>query len=145
MMPHPQPGVLLEPNQSALFLVLRGLDSEQFVGQHLLDAHPLYAPPELYYWVREQKSASAEVDYVTAVGSQIVPVEVKSGKTGTLKSLQIFVREKNRSIGVRISSQPPSVTDNQISLPGAEPTPFKLLSLPFYLVGHLGRLVQSVH
>lgn len=135
-------GVLDYEKEDDLQLVNQGKMSEQFVGQHLLDARPLYAPPELYYWMREQKSASAEVDYVTAFGSKIVPVEVKSGKTGTLKSLQMFVREKKCHLGVRISSHLPSVTETQTRLPGTDATPFKLLSLPFYLVEQLGRIVQ---
>jgi predicted AAA+ superfamily ATPase len=137
-------GILDYEKEDDLQLVNQGKISEQFVGQHLLDVRPLYAPPELYYWVREQKSASAEVDYVTALGSQIIPVEVKSGKTGTLKSLQIFVREKNRSVAVRISSRSPSFTNAQTNLPGTEAIPFQLLSLPFYLLGQLERLVRTI-
>jgi predicted AAA+ superfamily ATPase len=137
-------GFLDYEKEDDLQLVNQGKISEQFVGQYLLDMRPLYAPPELYYWVREQKSASAEVDYVIALGSQIVPVEVKSGKTGTLKSLQIFIKEKNRQVAVRISSQIPSVADVQTSLPGSESTPFQLISIPFYLVGQLERLMSTV-
>lgn len=115
-----------------LQLVNQGKISKQFVGQHLMYLRPPYAPPELYYWMREQKSASAEVDYVVAQGANVVPVEVKSGKTGMLRSLQIFVKEKNRPMAVRISSQPPSVVET-----GA----FTLINLPFYMVGQFGRLI----
>lgn len=135
-------GILDYEREDDLQLVNQGKISEQFVGQHLLDLRPLYAPPELYYWMREQKSSGAEVDYVTALGTQIVPIEVKSGKTGTLKSLQIFVSEKKCSLGVRISSHPPSVTETQTHLPNTDSVPFKLLSLPFYLVGQLERLTR---
>lgn len=128
-------GVLDYEKSDDLQRVNQGKVSKQFVGQHLLDARPLYAPPELVYWAREQKNSSAEVDYVTAQGSQIVPVEVKSGKTGTLKSLQIFMKEKKCRKGVRICSQPPSVTE----------TPsFTLVSIPFYLVGQFGRMCGSI-
>lgn len=125
-----------------VLLVNQGKISEQFVGQHLLDVRPPYAMPELYYWAREQKSASAEVDYVMAIGSYVMPVEIKAGKTGSLKSLQQFVREKNRPLGVRICSQHPSLTEARTSIPGANNVPFRLLSLPFYLVGQLERLVR---
>lgn len=128
-----------------LQLVNQGKISEQFVGQHLMDLRPPYAPPELVYWVREQRNAAAEVDYVVAFGSNIIPVEVKSGKTGTLKSLQMFVKEKGRTLAVRISSQLPSVVEARISLPGTEPVPFTLVSLPFYLVEQLGRIVGRGH
>lgn len=128
-------GVLDYEKSDDLQLVNQGKVSEQFVGQHLLDARPLYTPPELVYWAREQKNSSAEVDYVTAQGSQIVPVEVKSGKTGTLKSLHIFVKEKKCRKGVRFCSQIPSVT---------ETPPFTLVSIPFYLVGQVSRLCESI-
>lgn len=116
-----------------LQLVNQGKISEQYVGQQLLDLRPLSSPPELVYWAREQKNASAEVDYVIPVDSRVVPVEVKSGKTGTLRSLQIFAHEKKRSLGIRICSQPPSVVDAQ----------FTLMSLPFYLVGQIMRLAGT--
>ncbi len=50
-----------------------------------------YKKPELYYWVRETKSSSAEIDYVISNGSDIIPIEVKAGKTGRLKSLHQFI------------------------------------------------------
>ena len=68
-------------------LVNEGKLAEQFVGQHLFN--PL-EPPQLTYWLREQKTANAETDYVTASGNQVIPIEVKAGKSGTLKSLQQF-------------------------------------------------------
>jgi uncharacterized protein len=135
-------GALDYEREDDLQLVNQGKLSEQFVGQHLLDIRPPYAPPELYYWVREKRNAAAEVDYVAAVGPTIVPVEVKSGTTGTLKSLQLFVKEKHRHVTVRISSQLPSMVKTRTSLPGIEPLPFVLYSLPFYLVGQFGRLMQ---
>lgn len=135
-------GALDYEREEDLQLVNQGRISEQFVGQHLMDMRPPYAPPELYYWMREQKNSAAEVDYVVAMGSKVVPVEVKSGKTGTLKSLQLFVNEKDRTLGVRISSQLPSVVTTQTRLPNAAPRPFTLINLPFYLIGQLDRLVK---
>ena len=58
-------------------LVNEGKLAEQFVGQHLLNP---FEPPRWTYWLRESKSANAEVDYVTASGNKIIPIEVKSGK-----------------------------------------------------------------
>ncbi len=43
---------------------------------------------------REAKGSAAEVDYLWQKGEQILPVEVKAGKTGTLKSLRLFLSEK---------------------------------------------------
>jgi len=46
--------------------------AEQFVGQEIL------VPQQggLYYWNRQAKSSTAEVDYLTVLNSRIHPVEV---------------------------------------------------------------------
>lgn len=128
---------------SNLLLVNAGAVCEQAVGQHLLHSLPEYQPPDAFFWVREKGGASAEVDYVVTEGQTVVPVEVKAGKTGTLKSLHAFLREKHRTLGVRLNSDPPSLLDAQTSLAGAADVPFQLLSLPLYLVGHIRRLVRD--
>ena len=48
---------------------------------------------KMYYWSRAQKSSAAEVDYLLVRNGEIVPVEVKSGSLGRLKSLQVFMDE----------------------------------------------------
>ena len=120
-----------------------GAICEQLIGQHLLFSQPPYYEPELYYWLREKKNSAAEVDYVIAEGALIVPVEVKAGKSGTLKSLHLFLREKKRSFGVRFNSDRPSVLESQTALPGDANIAYRLLSLPLYLVGQLRRLIHQ--
>ncbi len=118
-----------------LNLVHSGMLAEQFIGQHLLYMKPYYEPPHLYYWRREMKSSQAEIDYVISYRQKIIPIEVKAGKTGTLKSLHLFMAEKNALLGVRFSSQLPSlVSDSQGKT---------LLSLPLYMVGQLTRLLSE--
>ena len=51
-------------------------------------------PPSLYYWQRGKKGAEAKIDYVIQYEGQILPIEVKAGTTGTLKSLHQFIKEK---------------------------------------------------
>ena len=74
-----------------ILLVNSGAVCEQFIGQHLLHSHESYREPELYYWVREKKNSAAEVDYLLDYGSMIIPIEVKAGTTGRLKSLHYRV------------------------------------------------------
>jgi len=50
---------------------------------------------ELTYWLREGRASNAEVDFVMAFESQIVPIEVKAGGRGSLRSLHQFVGEKH--------------------------------------------------
>ena len=64
------------------------------------------------------------VDYVTTVGQQIVPVEVKAGKTGTLKSLHAFLTEKGRNLGLRFNSDRPSLLDAKTSIAAGANRPF---------------------
>jgi predicted AAA+ superfamily ATPase len=114
-----------------LILLNRGAIAEQFVGQELLAYQDPYDEPQLYYWSREEKSSQAEVDYVININSTILPIEVKSGKTGTLKSLHLFIQEKKLNIGIRISSNPLQLHDN-------------ILSIPFYLIHQLKRLITTL-
>ena len=59
--------------------------------------------PELYYWHRDAPNATAEVDFVIQHGNGVLPVEVKAGLRGSMKSLRLFMAEKHIDIGVRAS------------------------------------------
>ena len=69
-----------------LLSLYRGSLAEQFVGQELLSAGQ-----DLYYWSREAKSSLAEVDYLIDKNRKIYPIEVKSGPSGKLRSLHLFL------------------------------------------------------
>lgn len=118
--------------------------AEQLVGQELRAARPLYQDPALFYWSREQRSANAEVDYVIQLQAEIIPVEVKAGTSGQLRSLHQFLREKRRSLAVRFDASPPSLLDTQVTLPDGTPLTFRLLSLPLYLCGQLRRILGQL-
>ena len=119
--------VLLQEN---FFALNRGSTMEQFVGQELLAYMKAGEPESLHYWSRDKKGSSAEVDYVVAVDDQIVPIEVKAGSTGRLKSLQVFLGEKKYSLGVKISMDSLSVKNN-------------ILCVPAYMIQSLPRLVRN--
>ncbi|MBM4080879.1 MAG: ATP-binding protein [Planctomycetes bacterium] len=123
-----------------VLLVNNGAVCEQFIGQHLFYSGPFYQEPELYCWMREKSTSSAELDFVIAIGTSVVPVEVKAGKTGMLKSLHQFLREKGRDFGLRFNSEAPTLLDAQTALPDGRNRPFRLLSLPLYMVGQARRL-----
>jgi predicted AAA+ superfamily ATPase len=124
-----------------LITVNEGALAEQFIGQQLLCAAPAFEDPQLFYWIREARNANAELDFVISRHQDILPVEVKAGKTGTLRSLFQFLREKNRQWAVRFHLRPPVLED--IKLPGDESRTIHLLSLPLYLVGQLDRLLAE--
>jgi predicted AAA+ superfamily ATPase len=126
-----------------VILVNSGAVCEQFVGQHLLYSRPFFEEPELYYWSREKRQSAAEVDYVQSIGAQLIPIEVKAGKSGRLKSLHLFLKEKKRTFGLRFSTDLPSLLEAQTAVPGTKPVQYRLLSLPLYMVGQARRLCQE--
>lgn len=77
-----------------------GMLAEQFIAQELLCIQPAWLSPELFYWSREEKNSNAEIDFIFQHKNNIYPVEVKAGKTGTLKSMQMYLYEKKHHKGL---------------------------------------------
>ena len=92
---------------------------ESYVGQELLAYFPVHLSAKLHYWHRELRSSNAEVDYVIPAGDRVLPLEVKSGATGHLKSMRIFLESRKdiSSYGVRFSSHNFSVLPDLHSYP----------------------------
>ena len=76
-----------------LLAIYNGALAEQFVGQELLAAHDF----ELYFWSRQSKSSLAEVDYVSVIQNNVIPIEVKSGAAGHLRSMHSFLEHYPQS------------------------------------------------
>ncbi|MEO6596245.1 MAG: DUF4143 domain-containing protein [Planctomycetota bacterium] len=131
-------------NVADLTLVNEGQLAEQWVGQELRACRAFDQEPALFTWIREARTSNAEVDYVLQVGVRVVPVEVKAGATGTLRSLHVMVREKGLDLAVRVNSEPLHLSTVTTSLPVGEQHTFRLLSVPFYLVGELPRLIREL-
>jgi predicted AAA+ superfamily ATPase len=92
-------------------VINKGAIAEQYAGLEILKAGSCYRPESLYFWHREAKSSNAEVDYVVQQGQQIIPVEIKSGRQGSMQSLHLFLQEKKAPYGVRFSLENFSVYD----------------------------------
>jgi predicted AAA+ superfamily ATPase len=109
----------------------RGEIAESFVGQELVCyAHP-ESKAELYFWKRKEKNSSAEVDYLVQRQEHIMPIEVKSGHGGTLRSLRLFLESHLKSnAAIRFSYLNYSVID-------------KLDSRPLYAVASLAHDSQK--
>lgn len=113
-----------------------GMLAEQFVGQELISGNKPFTDGKLFYWMREKKNANAEIDYLLQHENKLYPVEVKAGKTGTLKSLHQYLHEKKMKTGIRFNLDKPSIGDFSISMQniGANTSlNYKLISLPLYL------------
>jgi len=83
---------------SDITLVNEGGIAEQLVGQELLAYSSCREKGHLYYWHREAKSSNAELDYIIESEGKVIPIEVKSGFKGTIKSLQLFINEKKTEL-----------------------------------------------
>jgi predicted AAA+ superfamily ATPase len=126
-----------------LSIINKGAIAEQVVGQMLRTISPFYVEPALYYWHRDAEGASAEIDYVIQHGNQVIPIEVKAGSTGSLKSLHLFMESKEKEIAIRINSDIPSKTKINVRGTAGQPVVYTLLSIPFYLTGQIPRLLNS--
>jgi predicted AAA+ superfamily ATPase len=81
----------------------KGSIAEAFVGVEFIKYSQETEKKQLYYWHREKRGSNAEVDYLIEERTEIVPVEIKSGSTGKMQSLNLFINEKKSSKGIRIS------------------------------------------
>ncbi|MBO9666403.1 MAG: ATP-binding protein [Bdellovibrio sp.] len=116
-------------------LLVKGPLVEQFVAQHLFFQSEGFMEPELFYWLRDKKAQNAEVDFVMTIDGQIVPVEVKSGKGGRLKSLMVFMKEKELPVALRTDINLPSseLIDQKINESMGRSV-FELKNMPLYLI-----------
>jgi len=129
------------------FLSLRFVNSgklaEQFVAQQFLQCSPSYERPALYYWMREGKTNNAEVDFVVAVGDRVVPVEVKAGESGSLRSLLVFAAQKKTDVALRFDTNVPSMQEVSAKTTdkSGQQVNYRLLSLPLYMAGEASRIL----
>ncbi len=121
--------------------------AEQFIGQEFISLPPYFKDTKMYYWIRDKRNAQAEIDYLIQANNQIIPVEVKTGKTGTLKSLHVFITEKKKDKAIRFNTDVPSLTHIKTSInidKTLKEVKFQLLSLPLYLASEYERLLNEV-
>jgi predicted AAA+ superfamily ATPase len=126
-------------------LINQGAIAEQFIGQHLQAMLANKPNRELNYWLREGRSSNAELDFVIGLGGNITPIEVKSGATGTLKSLHQFMGSKQAPLAIRFDTQQPTVhqIDTVINInKQRKQIKYPLISLPLYLVERLDAIVN---
>lgn len=125
-------------------LINGGAIAEQVVGQLLRTTDLPYVEPALHYWIREETGSSAEIDYIIQHGQRVIPVEVKAGSQGSLKSLHLFMGLKKLPVALRVNSDYPSQTRVQLKNQIEDAVDYILLSIPFYLVGQVHRLLKDL-
>ena len=105
-------------------LINKGAIAEQFAGLELLKSSSCYQSGDLYFWSREKPQSNAEIDYVIQRNGKIIPIEVKSGSTGKMQSMYVFLNEKKLKYGIRVSLENFALYD-------------KIRVYPLYAVGNI--------
>lgn len=120
----------------------KGGIAEQFVGQHLRCLSQACEDPRLFYWQRIE-GRQGEIDYIIQHGSHVIPVEVKVGKAGAMKSLHAFMHGKQLGCALRLDVNPPSFQEVDVQTTTGDPVQYRLLSLPLYMVESIPAAIQS--
>lgn len=111
-------------------LVNKGAVAEIVVGWELVKGSTPRLKHELYYWENITDGASSEVDYVLPFKGKVLPVEVKAGTSGKMKSLRYFMDIKNIQIGVRTSMENYGVLESK----GSDGAERRVEIMPIYAI-----------
>jgi len=103
--------------ESDFTAIFKGAVAEQFAGQELIALQSPYTKARLFYWGRQAKNSSAEIDYLIEKDGQVIPIEIKSGSNGRMKSLLFFIEKYRITKALKISQAPFSKGEFIISLP----------------------------
>lgn len=117
--------------------IYEGKIAEHITGQELL-ALQTSALSKNVFWVKEKKQSNAEVDYVLQISNLLIPVEVKLGKSGRLRSLMEFIDLAPHNYAVRVFSGKFSIEKTKT----INNKPFFLLNLPFYLISQIEKYIN---
>jgi len=117
--------------------VYKGTMIEHLVGQEIL-AFQYRALSSLAFWVRDKKDSSAELDYLYLFDSKLIPIEVKSGADGRLKSLHLFMDLAAHTLAIRFYAG--ELKLSEVTTPLGKK--FHLLNLPYYLVSQLDTYLE---
>lgn len=133
------------PGWEQLAPAIRGMVSEQIAAQQLRPlAGGFSHEGQLFHWRREGGRAG-EIDYLLELGGSILPVEVKSGAAGAMKSLHQFMHDKKLPLALRLDRNPPSLQTMQVSTTQGQKVTYTLLNLPHYLCCCLPGLIERCH
>ncbi|MGB9499095.1 MAG: ATP-binding protein [Dissulfuribacterales bacterium] len=123
-------------SRQSLDTVYQGKISEQVAAQEIVAQ--TFGPPVLRFWIREK--GAAETDFLYPYKNIIIPIEVKSGKTGRLKSLHQFMEKSDHPYAVRVYSGKPHI--DHIQLPSGKK--YFLYSIPYYLLSRLDDVIERL-
>ena len=120
----------------------RGRAAEQVVAQELRVLLDNHFRENQYFWVRDKKGTTAEIDFVWQQDTNLVPIEVKSGNNSHLRSLHSFVNQSEGHVtAVRVWGSEFGVQD--VTTPAPDNKPYRLINIPFYYVGQLDKILKE--
>ncbi len=124
--------------------IMRSRLAEQMVAQALrVRGSRSGDPTALYYWQRES-GRPGEVDHLIQYQGRVIPIEVKSGASGAMKSLHQFSADKKLNLALRIDRNPPRLQDLDVRTTQGDPARYRLVNLPAYLLGHVDRILDAL-
>ena len=119
--------------------IYKGTAMELLVGQ-MLTVMKAKQGFDFSFWKRDVRGSSAEIDYVIIYKGKMIPIEVKAGKTGTLKSLMLFMDKAPHNFAVRIYDGNYAVEE----LSTSSGKTFKLINIPLSLTFRLIEFIDSM-
>jgi hypothetical protein len=116
----------------------KGRIIQHLIYQEIISIHDFqnYKP---HFWVREEKDGNSEVDLIYHFENKIIPIEIKSGTTGSLKSLHQFIERTNHTFAIRLYAGKFSV--EKAKTPNLRKD-YILLNLPYYLTTKLPEYIK---
>ncbi|MGN1246512.1 MAG: ATP-binding protein [Muribaculaceae bacterium] len=114
-------------------LVNKGSLTEMIVGCEMLKYSSRRVQHDLFYWEAIDNGATSEVDYITSVNAAILPIEVKSGTSGKMKSLRLFMKKKGITDATRLSLE----NFGKIEYTESDGMSRRIHILPLYAVANL--------
>ena len=107
----------------------KGAIIPHLISQELMSLNTLQYK-QANFWVREKAQSSSEVDLIIQFKDKIIPIEIKSGKEGKLKSLHQFIEKTNHPYAIRMYAGHFKVEQHQTP---QTKKPYLLMNLPYYL------------
>ena len=94
-----------------------------------------------YFWVRDKKGTTAEIDFVWQMDNQMIPIEVKAGNNSHMRSLHSYVNSSQHFVtAVRFWSGEFFV--QEAVTPAPDSRPYRLLNVPFYYISQLTNILR---
>lgn len=115
----------------------RGSIIPHVINQEIISLES-YRKTSLSFWVRDKAQSSAEVDLILSYKGKVIPIEIKSGATGSLKSLHQFIKMSSHHYAVRIYGGKFEIQES-ITPDGKQ---YYLMNLPYYLGTQIYRYID---